>query len=75
MLNPDAVAEYEAWREHKLVTSQDLSIHAFNAEMVANAAAWDEGVRAAVGPGDSQKVNSLLDGNPYRQPGMRAELR
>lgn len=73
MLDIDEAASYEAWKVDKLTTATDLSIRAYNAEMGALAAAWEEGVRRA--EPDPARVAELLEKNPYRAAGMRGESR
>lgn len=73
MLDPDEQAEYEAWRMHKLTTHPDLSVAAYNTEMAAVAVAWEEGARASHKVSDD--IDSLLERNPYRKPGMRGARR
>jgi len=68
MLDPDEVADYEAWKLAKLNSSQDLSVRAYNMEMEANALSWEEGWRAHAN-GES------FDSNRFRKPGMRGERR
>ena len=73
MLDPEEVAGYEAWKEHKLTSHTDLSVSAYNIEQESAALAYEAGVRAAVFPSDKEKINSLIAANPYRGPGMMGE--
>lgn len=71
MLDPEEFAHYEAWREHKLTTSTDLSVIAYNTEMVALSSAWKSGVLAAFGgEAEGMEVEDVLAANPYNKPGM-----
>lgn len=69
MLDPDEMAEYEAWKQRKLTSHPDLTVNAFNTEMEAQAIAWDEGYKTASNTATSARSN------PYRQPGMRGHNR
>lgn len=72
MLDPDEVADYEAWKARRLEGSIDLSPHAYNTEMEANAISWEEGVRAAFdGVAIGQGREDVLRTNPFRAKGMR----
>lgn len=62
MLDPDEVAEYEAWKMAKLHGAQDLSAHAFNTEMEANALSWEEGWKA-------RDAGEPYDSCRFRKPG------
>lgn len=80
MLDPDEMAAYEAWKQHKLTGISDLSVSAFNTEQEATALAWAAGVKALharIMPtndlhraGLDQLLEHLLADNPYRKPGM-----
>lgn len=71
MLDPDEMAAYEVWKQHKLTSVTDLSAHAFNLEQEAPALAWEAGVKAALGrAGTAETIDDLLSSNPYRAPGM-----
>jgi len=70
MLDADEVAQYEAWKQNKLTSSTDLSVHSYNIEQEAAALAYEAGVRAGVNPIDHERLASLLRDNPYRRPGM-----
>lgn len=63
MLDPIEIAEYEAWKQSKLVGQIDLSVQAYNLEQEANALAWDEGWLA-------RDAGSGFDANRFRKPGM-----
>ena len=67
MLDPDSVAEYEAWKMHKITGQLDLSVSAFNAEMEGLALAWEDGWRVG------REGKKPITENPQRQPGMRGE--
>lgn len=67
MLDPDSVAEYEAWKLDKMTGSVDLSVRAFNAEMEALALAWEAGWRTG------REGKLPITENPNRKPGMRGE--
>ena len=72
VLDPDEVADYEAWKARRLEGSIDLSPHAYNTEMEANAISWEEGVRAAfAGIVIRQNREDVLRTNPFRAKGMR----
>lgn len=76
MIDPDEFADYEAWREHKLTTSTDLSVQAYNAEMEAAALAYEAGARAAfAGMVARRSEEDVIRENPYRKPGTRGERR
>ena len=64
MLDPDEVAAFEVWKEHKLTTSIDLSANAFNLEQEAPALAWEAGWDAAQGAHPAARAS-----NPYRAKG------
>ncbi len=68
MIDPDEFADYEAWREHKLTTSTDLSVQAYNTEMEAAALAYEAGWR-------DRDAGKSIEDSPYRKPGMRGERR
>lgn len=70
MLDPAEVADYEAWKERRLVGQTDLSVAAYNMELEAHALAFEDGVRAAINPAETQKILEILEQNPYRKPGM-----
>lgn len=65
MLDIDEMAAYEAWKEHKITTSTDISVGAFNLESEAVALAWEAGWDAAQGAHPKAR-----ESNPYRQKGM-----
>lgn len=72
MLDPDEVADYEAWKARRLESSIDLSPHAYNTEMEANAISWEEGVRAAfAGMIARHDQEDVFASNPFRAKGMR----
>lgn len=83
MLDPDEVAQYEAWRQDKLVSETDLSPHAYNVEMESQALAYEKGVDDVMSStdviGELTKVETGLHAerfkadNPYRAKGMRGE--
>jgi len=66
MLDPEAAADYEAWRMGKLVSETDLSIHAYNLEVGAVALAWETGWEA-------RNTDHLITENPYRGKGTTGE--
>lgn len=66
MLDIDEMAAYEAWKEHKITTSTDISVGAFNLESEAVALAWEAGWRAHEKSGSPESYAA----NPYRQKGM-----
>lgn len=68
MLDPDEMAAYEAWREHKLTMSTDLSVSTYNVEQEGPALAWEAGWDAAQGAHPKSREE-----NPYRARGMVAE--
>jgi len=74
MLDPDEMAVYEAWKAHKLTMSVDLSVSAFNVEQEAPALAYEAGVRAAYNRSDREKLDTLIEKNPYRGKGMMGYL-
>jgi len=69
MLDADDVADYEAWKQHKLTTSVDLSVGAYNVEQEAAALAYEAGIRAAVPATDANRIEILFEANPYRSKG------
>ena len=80
VLDPDEVADYEAWKARRLEGSIDLSPHAYNTEMEANAISWEEGVRAMANYVTIEKPDARLNTidvaevmrtNPFRAKGMR----
>lgn len=76
MLDPDEVADFEAWKAHKLTSHVDLSVAAYNLEMEAQALAWEAGVRAMANALPIRKSpTEVIEENPYRKPGMRGERR
>ena len=74
MLDIDEVAAYEAWKQHKLTSSVDLSVSAFNLESEAVAVAYELGVDAlskqSKGGASEDDVATVKAANPYRQKGM-----
>lgn len=70
MLDPDEMAAYEAWKQHKLTSSVDLSVSAFNLEMEGPALAYEAGLRAALGRGPGETLDDLIAASPYRRKGM-----
>lgn len=68
MLDPEEFAEYEAWRQHRLTASTDISVQAFNVEMESTALAWQAGWKA-------RDAGKPIEANEYRGPGMRGEVR
>lgn len=74
MLDPDEVANFEAWRETKLLGSVDLSVHAYNVEQEGAALAYEAGVRDAVRKtAEGFSVNAIIAASPYRGRGMAGE--
>lgn len=78
MLDTEQQADYEAWKERKLMGSIDLSVGAYNAEMESQAVAWEEGMRTGVrrlvsGLPPSRYEEELISQNPYRKAGMNGE--
>lgn len=76
MLDPDEVAAYEAWKHEKLLGTVDLSVRAYNAEMVGHAAAYERAIKDAMEvlppiSDISEKLSALSAKNPYRARGMR----
>ena len=77
MLDIEEVAAYEAWKEHKLTSSVDLSVSAFNLESEAVAVAYELGVaalykrcKASKSVASGEDVAAVVRANPYRQKGM-----
>ena len=74
MLDPDEMAAYEAWKEHKLISSVDISVSAFNLEAESTAVAFEAGVDAlskqSKGGASEDDVATVKAVNPYRQKGM-----
>lgn len=74
MLDPDLVAEFEAWKAEKLNGQLDLSIATFNREAEALALAYEQGVKDAFkGATIRQNAQEVIDSNPYRGAGMKGE--
>lgn len=73
MLDREEAISYEAWKLHRLTTHPDLSIEAYNTEMGALAAAWDEAIAHLVAAGaiNSEAASLAEAANPHRQVGMR----
>lgn len=70
MLDPDEMADYEAWKERKLTGQVDLSVNAYNVEQEAVALAFDAGVDAAfAGAIIRQNAQDVKRQSPYRRKG------
>lgn len=69
VLDPDEVADYEAWKERKLTASVDISPRTFNIEQEAPALAWEAGWLAHEKDGSLEGYSA----NPYRGKGTSGE--
>lgn len=79
MLDAEAVADYEAWKQKKILGSQDLSLDAYNLEHIQDegaALAYDAGVDAAFsGIITRQNAADVKAASPYRGKGTAGERR
>lgn len=75
MLDPDEVANYEAWKERKLTSSTDLSVHAYNVEQEGLALAYDAGVDDGFkGQVALKSAKDVKAASPYRRKGTTAYI-
>ena len=71
MLDPVEIAEYEAWKQRKLVGQIDLSVQAFNLEQEAGAFAWEEGWLARDAGQEFSSCRFRKPGEPGHKPPSR----
>lgn len=73
MIDVDQQADFEAWRERKIVGQVDISVAAYNIEMESQAVAWEEGLAHGALGRSRAEVDLLMLDNPYRKAGMTGE--
>jgi hypothetical protein len=72
MLDPEEMADYEAWKQHKVTSQLDVSASAYNLEVESTALAYETGVKDAFAAvAVDINLPEVIAANPYRQPGMR----